>query len=96
GESMALNVDLDYEIRQEFGQTVGNNLFHTFDNFNLNLGETAHFSGADSIQNIVVRVIGGEHSVIDGTLKSSIPNADLYFLNPYGIVLFESLWHCIG
>ncbi|WP_353571247.1 filamentous hemagglutinin N-terminal domain-containing protein [Candidatus Albibeggiatoa sp. nov. BB20] len=87
GKPMTLNAGLDYEIRQEFGQTVGSNLFHTFDRFNLNQGEAAHFSGADSIQNIVARVIGGEPSFIDGTLKSTIPNADLYFLNPYGIML---------
>ncbi|MCV6636667.1 filamentous hemagglutinin N-terminal domain-containing protein [Candidatus Albibeggiatoa sp. nov. NOAA] len=89
GTSVALNVNTTYEIRQAFGQTVGNNLFHTFDQFNLAVGETAHFSGADSIQNIVARVIGGQPSLINGTLRSSIPNADLYFLNPYGIIVGE-------
>ncbi|WP_353570909.1 filamentous hemagglutinin N-terminal domain-containing protein [Candidatus Albibeggiatoa sp. nov. BB20] len=89
GRPMAKNIDIAYEIRQEFGQTVGDNLFHTFETFNLYEGETAHFSGQDHIQNIITRVIGGEASFIDGTLRSSIPNADFYFLNPYGAVIGE-------
>ncbi|MCV6638602.1 filamentous hemagglutinin N-terminal domain-containing protein [Candidatus Albibeggiatoa sp. nov. NOAA] len=78
-----------YNISQDVGQTVGNNLFHTFDSFNLNQGEIAQFSGNDSIQNIISRVIGGETSLINGTIRSTIPNADFYFLNPYGIVFGE-------
>jgi filamentous hemagglutinin family protein len=38
------------------------------------------------VQNIISRVTGGRPSSIDGTLRSTIPNADLYFLNPYGIM----------
>ncbi|MCV6637899.1 filamentous hemagglutinin N-terminal domain-containing protein [Candidatus Albibeggiatoa sp. nov. NOAA] len=86
-QAISLGTSSTYDLHQHLGQTIGSNLFHTFDSFNLNQGETAHFSGANSIQNIVARVIGGEASFIDGALKSSIPNADLYFLNPYGIML---------
>lgn len=75
-----------YDISQDLGQTVGSNLFHTFDTFNLNQNEIAQFSGADSIQNIISRVTGGEPSFINGTIRSTIPNADFYFLNPYGIM----------
>jgi len=38
------------------------------------------------VQNIISRVTGGNPSSIDGTLRSTIPNADWYFLNPYGIM----------
>jgi filamentous hemagglutinin family protein len=79
-----------YDISQNLGQTVGNNLFHSFDTFNLNAGEIAQFSGSNSIQNIISRVIGGEQSFINGTIRSTILNADFYFLNPYGIVFGES------
>ncbi|MCV6638796.1 filamentous hemagglutinin N-terminal domain-containing protein [Candidatus Albibeggiatoa sp. nov. NOAA] len=82
-------VDGVYDISQDVGQTVGNNLFHTFESFNLDQGEIAQFSGSDSIQNIISRVIGGEASFINGTIRSTIPNADFYFLNPYGIVFGE-------
>jgi filamentous hemagglutinin family protein len=76
----------DFQITPELGQQVGGNLFHSFQNFNLSEGESATFSGANSVQNIIARVTGGQASTIDGMLRSTIPNADLYFLNPYGIL----------
>ncbi|MCV6637295.1 filamentous hemagglutinin N-terminal domain-containing protein [Candidatus Albibeggiatoa sp. nov. NOAA] len=79
-----------FNITQELGQTIGNNLFHSFDTFNVNQGEIAHFSGANHIENIISRVTGGEASFINGTIRSSVPNADFYFLNPYGILFGES------
>ncbi|EDN71381.1 Large exoprotein containing haemagglutination activity domain [Beggiatoa sp. PS] len=75
-----------FDIQAHFGQQQGNNLFHSFQNFNLNQNEIATFSGPFSIQNIISRVTGGETSYLDGTLQSTIPNADMYFLNPAGIV----------
>jgi len=76
----------DYEIKAEFGKQTGANLFHSFEQFNIHQGESATFSGSDSIQNIISRVTGGNASWIDGKLGSSIPNADLYFLNPAGVM----------
>ncbi|MEK7990581.1 MAG: filamentous hemagglutinin N-terminal domain-containing protein, partial [Thiotrichaceae bacterium] len=86
---LPINTEQIYDITQDLGQTVGNNLFHSFDSFNLNQNQIAQFSGSDSIQNIISRVIGGEASFINGTIRSTIPNADFYFLNPYGIVFGE-------
>ncbi|MCV6637452.1 filamentous hemagglutinin N-terminal domain-containing protein [Candidatus Albibeggiatoa sp. nov. NOAA] len=86
---LLINTEQIYDISQDLGQTIGNNLFHTFDNFNLNQNQTAQFSGPNAIQNIISRVIGGEASFINGTIRSTIPNADFYFLNPYGIVFGE-------
>ncbi len=76
----------DYDIKAEFGKQAGANLFHSFEQFNIHKGESATFSGPDSVQNIVSRVTGGNASWIDGRLASSIPNADLYFLNPAGVM----------
>jgi len=76
----------DFQITPELGQQFGGNLFHSFQQFNLSEGESATFSGANSVQNIITRVTGGSPSMIDGTLRSTIPNADLYFLNPYGVM----------
>ncbi len=87
--SLGAKVELpgtDFHITPELGQQFGGNLFHSFQNFNLSEGETATFSGANSVQNIIARVTGGQASTIDGTLRSTIPNADLYFLNPYGVM----------
>lgn len=89
-EQLSIDTEQIYDISQDLGQTVGNNLFYSFDSFNLYQGEIAQFSGSDSIHNIIARVIGGEPSFINGTIRSTIPNADFYFLNPHGIVFGES------
>lgn len=76
----------DYQIGADLGQQHGGNLFHSFQEFSLNSTESATFSGPNSVQNVINRVTGGNPSNIDGLLRSTIPNADMYFLNPYGIM----------
>jgi filamentous hemagglutinin family protein len=76
----------DYAIDAKFGQQHGNNLFHSFDHFNLNSNESATFSGPNNISNILSRVTGGSPSHINGLFRATIPNADVYFFNPYGIL----------
>lgn len=76
----------DYVIPAEVGQIRGANLFQSFSQFSLTSGESATFAGPAGIHNIIGRVTGGEASSIDGTLASSIRGANLYLLNPSGIV----------
>ncbi len=76
----------DYEIKSEYGQQAGANLFHSFQQFNVHQGESATFTGSDSVQNIISRVTGGSASWIDGKLGSEIPGADLYLLNSTGVM----------
>ncbi|MFK5971192.1 MAG: filamentous hemagglutinin N-terminal domain-containing protein [Candidatus Marithrix sp.] len=76
----------DFQITSDLGQQHGGNLFHSFQDFNLNSLESATFSGSNNVQNIISRVTGGNPSNIDGLIRSTIPNADFYFLNPYGIM----------
>ncbi len=76
----------DFQITPDLGQQHGNNLFHSFQDFNLNSFESAIFSRSNSINNIISRVTGGNPSNIDGLIRSTIPNDDMYFLNPYGIM----------
>ncbi|MCP4351223.1 MAG: filamentous hemagglutinin N-terminal domain-containing protein [Desulfobacterales bacterium] len=76
----------DYDIKAEYGQQTGTNLFHSFQQFNVHSGESATFSGPGSVQNIIARVTGGNSSRIDGKLCSAIPDANLYMLNPAGIM----------
>jgi filamentous hemagglutinin family protein len=64
----------------------GPNLFHSFDRFSVGTGDTARFSGPTGIANILSRVTGGVRSDIDGTLQSKIPGANLYLLNPSGVL----------
>ncbi|MEE9412395.1 MAG: filamentous hemagglutinin N-terminal domain-containing protein, partial [Methylococcales bacterium] len=76
----------NYQITENLGRRAGSNLFHSFGSFNLNRGESATFSGTPGINNVISRVTGGSPSSIDGILRSTIPNANLYFLNPAGVI----------
>ncbi|HEW97287.1 MAG: hypothetical protein DRR16_08015 [Candidatus Parabeggiatoa sp. nov. 3] len=73
-------------IKANMGQQHRANLFHSFEAFSINRGESATFTGPESVANIISRVTGGKESLIDGTLASKIPNANLYLLNPHGIL----------
>jgi len=76
----------NFAIDASFGQQVGPNLFHSFGSFNLNHTESATFIGPADIGNIINRVTGGQPSSIDGLLSSNIQSADVYFLNPAGVM----------
>jgi filamentous hemagglutinin family protein len=78
----------DFAIEANLGQQKGNNLFHSFETFNLNRDQSATFSGPTSLENIISRVTGGQASYINGKLASKIP-ANMYFLNPAGVILGE-------
>lgn len=84
GQSGAVNGP-DYRITHEMGQQHGGNLFHSFQKFGLDAGESATFSGPSSIENIISRITGGEPSFINGTIRSEIGMAGFYFINPAGI-----------
>ena len=79
----------DYVINEELGKRAGNNLFHSFSEFSIDGGQSATFTGAGEITNVISRVTGGNLSRIDGLLKSEIAGANLYLINPAG-VLFGS------
>ncbi|MGA1264430.1 MAG: CHAT domain-containing protein [Prochlorothrix sp.] len=68
------------------GTQVGGNLFHSFEQFNLDRGQTAQFQTPGSIANVLGRIIGGDPSYIDGTLSLVGSNANLYLINPAGLV----------
>ncbi|MCK5877063.1 MAG: filamentous hemagglutinin N-terminal domain-containing protein [Candidatus Marithrix sp.] len=75
-----------FNIEASFGELHGGNLFHSFQQFNLKEGDVATFSGPNIVNNIIGRITGGA-SFIDGTLRSTIPQANLYLLNPNGFLL---------
>ena len=61
------------------------NLFHSFREFNVAEDQAAYFANPAGIENILVRVTGGNRSDILGTLGVLEGNADLFLLNPNGI-----------
>jgi filamentous hemagglutinin family protein len=64
----------------------GTNLFHSFDRFGLSQGQVADFLANPQVRNIFGRVVGGEASAIDGLLKVSGGSANLFLMNPAGIL----------
>jgi filamentous hemagglutinin family protein len=75
-------------LRQQIegGATRGSNLFHSFREFNIPEGQSLYFQTPLGIQNIISRVTGGSPSNIEGTLGVSGGTANLFLLNPNGIL----------
>ena len=64
----------------------GANLFHSFERFGLDAGQTANFLSHPAITNILGRVVGGNASIINGLIQVSGGNSNLFLINPAGIV----------
>ncbi|MCH9639803.1 MAG: filamentous hemagglutinin N-terminal domain-containing protein [Betaproteobacteria bacterium] len=91
GPEQAINANNgQFAIGQALGRVDGNNLFHSFRQFSLEAGETAIFTGENTIQNVISRVTGNEVSSINGILQSQVGKADFYFINPNGVVFGEN------
>ncbi|MEQ8467017.1 two-partner secretion domain-containing protein [Coleofasciculus sp. E1-EBD-02] len=86
--SLPINSQINPEPNQltiTGGTPIGTNLFHSFTDFNINPGNAAYFTPATGIETIISRVTGTNPSQILGTL-GVVGNADLFFLNPNGIL----------
>ena len=82
-----LGQDATYLIHDGLGELSGPNLYFSFDQFSIGGGETATFMSASPvpIDFVMSRVTGGSLSQINGTLRSTIPGADLFLINPAGV-----------
>jgi filamentous hemagglutinin family protein len=80
-----------FTIDDNRGTVAGTNLFHSFDAFNVLQGQTARFrqvaTPPGSIANVISRVTGGVETTIDGIVRSEIPGADFWFVNPAGVIV---------
>jgi len=74
-------------VGELLGMVKGGNLFHSFQLFDVNSGQSVTFTGSDLIKNLIVRVTGDSKSTIDGRLSSRLKNADFFLINPAGIVI---------
>ena len=69
----------------EGGAIRGGNLFHSFLEFNVDLGQRVYFANPAGVESILSRVTGGDLSNIFGTLGVD-GAADLFLINPNGMV----------
>ena len=67
------------------GLSSGENLFHSFEQFNIKVNETVRFENPDRIHNIFSQITGNDPSTIAGTIQVNGP-ANLILLNPNGII----------
>jgi filamentous hemagglutinin family protein len=76
-----------FSIGPALGTLSGNNLFHSFEQFNLATNESATFTGPSTLVNIVARVTGGSGSSIDGTIATQTGGSpSLFLVNPAGVI----------
>jgi filamentous hemagglutinin family protein len=75
-----------YSIPASVGTQLGGNLFESFTQFNLLENQAADFQGPASARNILARITGGFASSIDGTIESDIQGANLFLINPSGVM----------
>ena len=91
-------IDQNYDIKETYGKVIGNNLFHSFSDFNVGTGETAMFTGSTPVTNILARVTGGNASSINGSIDTitNYSKANFFFINPNGIIFGEKASLNIG
>ncbi|MGJ5633191.1 filamentous hemagglutinin N-terminal domain-containing protein [Nostoc sp. CALU 1950] len=71
--------------RIDGGAIRGSNLFHSFQDFNVGNQQRVYFSNPSGVENILSRVTGNHASNIFGRL-GVLGNANLYLINPNGII----------
>ncbi|MGK7902728.1 MAG: filamentous hemagglutinin N-terminal domain-containing protein [Hormoscilla sp.] len=75
--------------RIDGGAVRGSNLFHSFQEFNVDAGRSVYFANPTGIENILTRVTGSNPSNIFGTLGvlgGANVSVNLFLVNPNGII----------
>jgi filamentous hemagglutinin family protein len=87
-ESSVVNTRDDTSDSIDGGAIRGQNLFHSFQEFNVDAGRGVYFANPEAVTNIFSRVTGNDVSNILGTLGVD-GAANLFLINPNGIIFGE-------
>jgi filamentous hemagglutinin family protein len=87
-ESSVVNTRDSTSDKIDGGAVRGQNLFHSFQEFNVDTGRGVYFANPDAVTNIFSRVTGNNASNILGTLGVD-GAANLFLINPNGIIFGE-------
>ena len=79
-----------FDINEGSLSADGENLFHSFDSFQPTAEETVNFLAGGSVQNIFARISDSQLAIIHGRLQVSGSAANLFLLNPAGIIFGEN------
>lgn len=91
GTNTQILIDGDrYDILGGTTSADGSNLFHSFEQFNLDPNQTANFLANPQLRNILGRIVGGDPSLINGLIQVTNGTANLYLINPAGIVFGQN------
>lgn len=80
-----VNIQNTPSVLIDGGAQRGANLFHSFQQFNIDEGRGAYFTNPNGINHIFSRVTGGSPSNLLGTL-GVLGSANLFLINPNGII----------
>ncbi|MEO0541988.1 MAG: filamentous hemagglutinin N-terminal domain-containing protein, partial [Cyanobacteria bacterium P01_A01_bin.105] len=84
--SVVTPVDGTYGITGGTASEDGANLFHSFEQFGLTAAEAANFITQPNVVNVIGRINGGNPSLINGQLGLTGSEANLFLLNPVGVI----------
>jgi filamentous hemagglutinin family protein len=84
---------LTFSISQ--GERIGNNLYHSFQEFSVPINGAAIFTNDPTVATIFSRVTGGQQSEINGLIRAQ-GNTNLFLLNPNGILFGANARLAIG
>jgi filamentous hemagglutinin family protein len=87
-ESSVVNTRDATSDKIDGGAIRGQNLFHSFQEFNVDAGRGVYFANPEAVTNIFSRVTGNNASNILGTLGVD-GAANLFLINPNGIIFGE-------
>jgi len=76
----------EFTITGGVSSADGQALFHTFEQLGLSQGQIATFLAQPEVRSLLGGIVGGEASYIDGLLRVTGSPADLYLINPAGIL----------